>query len=61
MEEANLWKLELKPTIREYFNSGDTPVNRIGVVVRSSDGSKQTEDLFIKVNLSFSSCNSNCH
>ncbi|MDD7135469.1 MAG: alpha-amylase family glycosyl hydrolase [Bacteroidales bacterium] len=50
MEEANLWKLELKPTIREYFNSGDTPVGRIGVVVRSSDGSKQTEDLFIKVN-----------
>ena len=50
MEEKNLWKLELKPTIREYFASGDTPVNKIGVVVRSSDGKTQTEDLFIKVN-----------
>ncbi|MGN1215148.1 MAG: alpha-amylase family glycosyl hydrolase [Candidatus Cryptobacteroides sp.] len=50
MEEANLWKLDLKPTIREYFGSGDTPVNKIGVVVRSADGSMQTEDLFIKVN-----------
>lgn len=49
-DEANLWKLELKPTIREYFGSGDTPVNKIGVVVRSADGSIQTEDLFIKVN-----------
>lgn len=50
MEEKNLWKLELKPTIREYFASGDTPVTRIGVVVRSADGKTQTEDLFIKVN-----------
>lgn len=45
----NLWKLLLEPTIRKYFNSGTTPVERIGVVVRSGDSSKQTEDLFIKV------------
>lgn len=45
----NLWKLSLEPTIRKYFNSGTTPVERIGVVVRSGDSSKQTEDLFIKV------------
>ncbi|MGN0202089.1 MAG: alpha-amylase family glycosyl hydrolase [Candidatus Cryptobacteroides sp.] len=50
MEEANLWKLELKPSIREYFGSGDTPLTRIGVVVRSADGKKQTEDLFVQVN-----------
>ena len=45
----NLWKLPLEPTIRQYFSSGTTPVERIGVVVRSADASKQTEDLFIKV------------
>ena len=47
--EKNLWKLPLEPTVREYFASGTAPVERIGVVVRSADGSKQTEDLFIKV------------
>ena len=45
----NLWKLPLEPTIRQYFSSGTTPVERIGVVVRSADATKQTEDLFIKV------------
>ncbi|MGM9747516.1 MAG: alpha-amylase family glycosyl hydrolase [Candidatus Cryptobacteroides sp.] len=47
--EVNLWKLPITPTIREWFGSGDTPVNKIGVVVRSADGAKQTEDLFVKV------------
>lgn len=46
----NLWKLPLEPTIRQYFASGKAAVERIGVVVRSADGSKQTDDLFIKVN-----------
>ena len=49
MAEENLWKLELKPTIREYFGSGDTPVSKIGVVVRSADGKKQTGDMFVAV------------
>ena len=47
--EANIWSLSLEPSIREWFNSGTTPVERIGVVVRSGDGTRQTEDLFIKV------------
>lgn len=34
----NSWELELSPSIREYFGSGDTPVNKIGVIVRSEDG-----------------------
>ena len=26
-EESNLWKLQLEPSVREWFASGDTPVN----------------------------------
>lgn len=48
-EETRTWKLELTPTIRDYFGSGETPVERIAVVVRTSDGSKQTADLFLPV------------
>lgn len=48
-EEKNLWKLPIQPSIREWFSSGDTPVNKIGVVVRNSDGTKQTDDLFVAV------------
>lgn len=48
--ETDLWKLEITPTIREWFGSGDSEVSKIGVVVRSKDGSKQTSDLFVQVN-----------
>ena len=48
--ESNVWKLPLEPTIREYFGAGNSAVERIGVVVRNADGTKQTEDLFISVN-----------
>ena len=48
-EESNLWKLQLEPSVREWFASGDTPVNKIGVVVRSADGKLQTDDLFVNV------------
>lgn len=48
-EEKNLWKLPIRPSVREWFASGDTPVNKIGVVVRSADGKLQTDDLFLKV------------
>lgn len=48
-EEKNLWKLPIQPSVREWFASGDTPVNKIGVVVRSADGKLQTDDLFLKV------------
>jgi len=48
---ANTWKLELGPDIRTWFGSGDTAVNKIGVVVRSADGSKKgvDNDVFCKV------------
>ncbi|MGM9738433.1 MAG: alpha-amylase family glycosyl hydrolase [Candidatus Cryptobacteroides sp.] len=47
--EDNLWKLEIAPDIRQWFGSGETPVSKIGVVVRNADGTKQTADLFVKV------------
>ena len=48
---ADTWHLELAPSIREYFNSGVTPVTQIGIVIRSSDGSIKgiEEDRFITV------------
>ena len=48
-EESNLWKLQLEPSVREWFASGESPVNKIGVVVRSADGKLQTDDLFVNV------------
>lgn len=49
--EANIWSITLSPNIREWFGSGDTPVNQLGVVIRSSDGSKKgiESDSFIPV------------
>lgn len=38
---VNIWKLTLKPSVREWFGSGKTAVNKIGVVIRSSDSSKK--------------------
>ena len=35
----NSWELKLEPSIREYFGSGETPVNMIAIIVRSADGS----------------------
>lgn len=49
--ENNAWKIILSPTIREFFNSGETPINTIGIVIRSTDGTKKgiQEDRFITV------------
>ena len=45
------WHLELTPSIREYFQSGTTAVNQIGIVIRSADGALKgiAEDRFIDV------------
>lgn len=48
-ETANLWKLEITPTVREWFGAESGEVFRICVVVRNADGSLQTEDLFLEV------------
>lgn len=49
--EANIWSITLSPGIREWFNSGETPVNQLGIVIRSSDGTKKglKGDSFIAV------------
>lgn len=49
--EANLWSITLSPSIREWFNSGETPINQLGVVIRNADGSKKgiDTDSFIPV------------
>ena len=50
-EENNTWSITLSPTIRQWFNSGETPVNKLGIVIRSADGNKKgiNEDSFITV------------
>src|SRR5690554_17100 len=45
--EQNAWSIKLSPSIRAWYASGETPVTKLGIVVRSADGTKQTEDLFI--------------
>lgn len=35
---TNEWKLELQPSIREFFGSGETPVQLLAMLVRSADG-----------------------
>lgn len=47
--EKNLWQLSITPSVREWFSAGESAVERIGVVVRNSDGTKQTADLFVAV------------
>lgn len=47
--EQNAWSIKLSPSIRTWYASGETPVTKLGIVVRSADGTKQTEDLFIDV------------
>lgn len=45
----NTWSLDLTPTVREWFASGEMAINKIGVVIRSADAQSQTADLFITV------------
>ncbi len=47
----NTWDISLAPSIREWFGAGETPVTKIGIVIRSSDGTKKgiIEDSFINI------------
>lgn len=49
--EANVWTLTLSPNIRQWFGSGETPVKKLGIVIRSADGTKKgiEADSFIEV------------
>ena len=48
-DEKSTWSIQLTPSIRQWFGSGETPVNRIGIVIRSADGTKKgiENDTFI--------------
>ena len=50
-EEANTWSITLSPTIREWFGSGETSVKKLGIVIRSADGTKKgiDADSFISI------------
>lgn len=36
--ETNVWTIKLAPSVRNWFGSGETPVTKLGLIVRSSDG-----------------------
>ncbi len=46
---TGIWSITLSPSIREWYGSGTTPVEKLGMIVRSSEGDKQTPDTFIAV------------
>ena len=48
--ETNTWRITLGATIREWFASGTTPVEQLGLIVRTANGSKQTRpDYYLTV------------
>lgn len=48
--ETNLWSMEIKPSVREWFGIGkDTPCWKIGILARSADKNTQTGDYFLRV------------
>ena len=38
----NAWELKIEPSVREFFGSGETPVTKMAMVIRSADGTLQT-------------------
>ncbi len=40
----NHWEFKMEPSIREYFGSGETPVTRIALIVRTADGNTKSHD-----------------
>ncbi len=49
--EKSTWSIKLSPSVRQWFSSGETPVTKIGIVIRSADGTKKgiNNDFFISV------------
>lgn len=48
-DEQHTWSIKLSSSIRQWFDSGETSINKLGIVIRSVDGNKQTSDFFIPV------------
>ena len=40
----NHWEFRMEPSIREYFQSGETPVTKIALIVRTGDGNTKSHD-----------------
>lgn len=44
LTESNVWSITLSPSIRQWFGSGTTAIEKLGIVVRSADGTKKGSD-----------------
>ena len=42
--DENHWEFKMEPSIREYFESGETPVTKIALIVRTADGSIKSHE-----------------
>jgi 1,4-alpha-glucan branching enzyme len=42
--DTNTWNITLSPSIRQWFASGETSIQKLGIVIRSSDGTKKGID-----------------
>ena len=40
----NSWELKLEPTVREYFQSGETPIVKLAMIVRTADGNTKSHN-----------------
>ncbi len=40
----NHWELKMEPSVREYFQSEETPVVKLGLIVRSEDGTLKSHE-----------------
>ena len=38
----NHWEFRMEPSVREYFNSGETPLTQIAIIVRTEDGNTKS-------------------
>lgn len=48
--KENVWKITLSPTIRDWFGSGSTPIEQLGLIIRTTGGIKGIqEDVFVDI------------
>lgn len=46
----NVWKISLTPSIRDWFGSGTTPIEQLGLIIRTTDGTKGIEeDTYVEI------------
>ncbi len=51
LTEANVWQIELSPSVREWYQSEQTAITQLGVIIRSEDGTLKglESDFFVEV------------